>query len=1046
MLQGAIRHQRRSMRAGPGLTGRWRLIAALASALAAGIPASLGAQYFGQNQVNYHAFDFREMQTPHFTIYFYPAESIATTGAARMAERWYARHSAALLDTFARKPIVLFADVAAFQQNNIVQGIGAGTGGVTEPVRSRAVLPFTGIAAEDDHVLGHELVHVFQFDVADAKQGAGLAALDRLPQWTIEGMAEYLSLGRTDVNTAMWLRDAALRHDLPSIRQLGRDRRYFPYRYGEALWAYIGGVWGDAVLPGLYRAALRGGLDRAVRTVLGIPTDSLSRAWHAAIERQYLPVMAGRTRPEDVGERLMRPARRAGDFDVSPALSPDGRQVAFYTQRDVVAIDLYVADARTGRVVRKLTSPNSSLHFDALNFINSAGAWSSDGRQLAVPVFVHGRNEIAVFDVGSGRIVRSIALPGVSGINDVAWGPDGRMAIAGQHGGITDLYLYDPASGRSERLTASRYAKLQPAWSPDGRTIAFATDSGPGTDLATLTYAPMRIALMDVATRSTRLLPAFPGAKQINPQFSPDGTQLYVVSDRGGFDDIYRLTLATGAVAQITAVATGVSGITSLSPTMSVAAQSGRLMCTVFEHGGYALHRLEPDGIAGLAVATADTVAMTAVTAAGVMPPDDLPGGGAVTARIATARFGLPPVGDAFATGAYHPQFTLEQIGGSVGVGIGSGGYAGAYGAGFGGGAYAAGGITAIFGDVLRNNLVVATLGGAGSLQNFGGSVTYINLSHRWNYGVTVSHSPLETGGVNQFDSAGVQRLDYIDETVFAEQAQAFAQYPFSPRFRLEFNTAYNYIHYSVQRDAYAIAADGSSTLLASGQGLSSPPALSLGQVGVALVGDNSAFGLTSPVAGERFRLEADPTFGNLLFTSVLADYRRYILLTPITIAVRGIHYARYGRDADNLFPFYLGDPYLDFVRGYDPGSFSARECPTAATNCPAFDRLVGSKLAAANLELRLPLFGVQQFGLINFPYLPTEIAPFIDAGVAWANGSPISWTLAEHSSARIPVISSGVAVRINLLGYIVGEVYAAYPYQRPGAGWQYGFLLVPGW
>jgi len=1020
-------------------------VAFVAAVLASGVPATLPAQYFGQNQVIYHTFDFREMRTPHFTIYFYPAESLATTDAARMAERWYARHSAALLDTFPRKPIVLFGDFAAFQQNNIVQGIGAGTGGVTEPVRSRAILPFTGIAAEDDHVLGHELVHVFQFDIANAQQGAGLAALDRLPQWTIEGMAEYLSIGRTDVNTAMWLRDAALRHDLPTIRQLGRDRRYFPYRYGEALWAYIGGVWGDAVLPALYRASLRGGLDPAVRTVLGISTDSLSRAWHAAILAQYGPVMAGRTRPEDVGERLLRPFRRQGDFDVSPALSPDGRQLAFYTQRDVVAIDLYVADARTGRIVRKLTSPNSSLHFDALNFINSAGAWSADGRQLAVPVFVHGRNEIAVFDVRSGHIVRSIALPDVSGINDVAWGPDGRMAIAGQRGGITDLYLYDPATGHADRLTASRYAKLQPAWSPDGRSIAFATDSGPGTDFTALTYGPMRIAVMDVATRVTRLVPGFPGAKQINPQFSPDGTALYFVSDRGGFDDIYRLTLATGAVVQLTTVATGVSGITSLSPTMSVAARSGRLLCTVFEHGGYALHRLEPATIAGVPVSTTDSLAMPTATAAGVMPPDGLPGGGAVTARIATAAFGLPAAPD-FPTGAYQRRFALEQVGGSVGVGIGAGGYAGGYGSGFGGGAYAAGGITAIFGDLLRNNLVVATLGGAGSLQNFGGSVTYINLSHRWNYGVTVSHSPLQTGGVNQFDSAGVQRLDYVYETVLYEQAQAFAQYPFSPRYRVEFNTAYNYIHYSVQRDAYQIASDGSSTLLVSGQGLSSPPALSLGQVGVALVGDNSAFGLTSPVAGERFRLEVDPTFGTLVFATVLADYRRYLLLTPITIAVRGIHYARYGSDASSLFPFYLGDPALDFVRGYDPTSFSARECPTAGTNCPAFDRLVGSRIAAANLELRVPLLGVQQFGLINFPYLPTEIAPFVDAGVAWSSGSPISWTLAERSNARIPVISSGVAVRINLLGYIVGEVYAAYPYQRPGAGWQYGFLLTPGW
>src|SRR5271163_4517440 len=100
-------------------------------ALALGVPAGLEAQYFGQNQVIYHTFDFRELHTPHFDIYFYPAESLATVDAARMAERWYARHSATLRDSFPRKPIVFYADFAAFQQNNIVQGIGQGTGGVT---------------------------------------------------------------------------------------------------------------------------------------------------------------------------------------------------------------------------------------------------------------------------------------------------------------------------------------------------------------------------------------------------------------------------------------------------------------------------------------------------------------------------------------------------------------------------------------------------------------------------------------------------------------------------------------------------------------------------------------------------------------------------------------------------------------------------------------------------------------------------------------------------------------------------------------------------
>ena len=55
--------------------------------------APLDAQYFGRNKVRGEKFDFRVLQSPHFDIYHYSAESTATIDAARMAERWYARLS-----------------------------------------------------------------------------------------------------------------------------------------------------------------------------------------------------------------------------------------------------------------------------------------------------------------------------------------------------------------------------------------------------------------------------------------------------------------------------------------------------------------------------------------------------------------------------------------------------------------------------------------------------------------------------------------------------------------------------------------------------------------------------------------------------------------------------------------------------------------------------------------------------------------------------------------------------------------------------------------
>jgi hypothetical protein len=421
------------------------------------------------------------------------------------------------------------------------------------------IMPYTGVYRDNDHVLGHELVHVFQYDLASSPGGGGLAGMGRLPLWLVEGMAEYLSLGRNDPHTAMWLRDAALRGELPTIDQLTRDSRYFPYRYGQALWAYIAGRWGDRAVTELYRFATRAGWDASLQRVLGLNSEQLSQQWITSIRSTYLPIIEGRQRAQDAGQRVLFDDE-IGAFNLSPVVSPDGRYVAYYTREGLFTIDLFVADARTGEVVKKLTSPNRNPHFDALSFISSAGTWSPDGQKFAFPVFAEGDMELAILDVSSEDIERRIAIEGVGAIANPAWSPDGsRIAISGMQGGKSDLFLIDLGSGAATQITNDRYADLQPAWSPDGRTIAFASDRGPGTNFETLVFGPMNIATIDVGTREVRVLSLFEGAKHINPQYTPDGREIYFVSDHEGFSDMYRVELASNSVFQITRLATGVS-------------------------------------------------------------------------------------------------------------------------------------------------------------------------------------------------------------------------------------------------------------------------------------------------------------------------------------------------------------------------------------------------------------------------------------------------------------------------------------------------------
>src|SRR5258708_29520670 len=168
-----------------------------------------------------------------------------------MAGRSYARLSRVAPHEFqGRKPIILYASQSDFQQTNVTD-VFEGLEGSTDFFKHRMVLPFTGSYHDFEHVLTHEMVHQFQYDVySRGRIGAGVQTLINVnpPLWFMEGMAEDLSRGPIDPFTAMTLRDAALNGHLPRIEQLTSHPHIFPYHFGHAPLAYIGDKSGDHAL------------------------------------------------------------------------------------------------------------------------------------------------------------------------------------------------------------------------------------------------------------------------------------------------------------------------------------------------------------------------------------------------------------------------------------------------------------------------------------------------------------------------------------------------------------------------------------------------------------------------------------------------------------------------------------------------------------------------------------------------------------------------------------------------------------------------------
>jgi Tol biopolymer transport system component len=861
--------------------------------------------------------------------------------------------------------------------------------------------------------------------------------MQALPLWVVEGQAEYLSLGRDDPHTAMWMRDAVLQNKLPTIKQLTTDTRFFPYRYGEALWAYVGGRWGDRAVVEVYKAASKLGFERGIQKALGISADQLSKDWIASTRAAYEPVIAGRTRPSESGTALL-PVKRIGDMSLSPEISPDGRYVAFFAARDIFGYDLYLADASTGRSVKKLADVATSTEFDALSFISSAGTWSPDGKKFAFIVYAKGNQEVAILDAASRSVEQRVSIPGIGSIQHPSWSPDGsRIAFSGTVGGISDLFVYDLGTRTTTRLTDDKYADIEPSWSPDGRTLVFSTDRGGQTDFTRLQYAPLRLALIDVASRNITPLRGFDQGKHINPQFSPDGNSVYFISDRSGVSDIYRLNIASGAISQVTNVATGVSGITNLAPAFSVSRADGRIAFSVFEKQGYGIYSLTGQDVQGREVQPAQ------YSLAGLLPPADAFTSSIIARYLADPATGLVSA-ESFRVEPYHASLALAALGRpSIGVGTSSIG------------PLVNGGTSLYFTDILGNRNLALAVNANGTFKDIGGEAVYANIGHRFVWGLDAAHTPYASAFTSVRPTTfnvGGQRVaaDLIEQfiqRIYEDRASLITQYPFSVTRRAELSLGFTRLGFNTQVEQ--IVAIGNEVVADNVFDTTSAPSISFARAAAALVGDNSFFGFTSPIAGWRYRAEYAPTFGGLQFQTALLDARRYFFARPLTFAVRALHFGRYGRDAesDRISPVFAGDPSI--IRGYSAESFDPAECTVTPANpnaCPEFDRLVGSRLVAGSLELRIPLAGNERFGLIRSPFLPIEIAPFLDGAVTWTSTTSPSFTFARTSTERIPVFSTGVSARANLLGYAVLEVFYAHPFQRPAKSWVLGFQLAPGW
>ena len=246
-------------------------------------------------------------------------------------------------------------------------------------------------------------------------------------------------------------------------------------------------------------------------------------------EQLMLVSLEGKAAPRPIGPLAAR-ARNA-------SWSPDGGWIVFESSAESFR-DLYRMDA-DGKNVRRLTD-NREGNFEP--------EISPDGRWIAFVSSRDGDAELYVIPAAGGPARRVTAFHRDDW--SPRWSPDGRrIAFLSNRDGSDRVYVVNADGSRMARLSGREDApssaseqEMDPAWSPDGRRIAYTFRTRDGKSA---------IRVTDADARTTQTLSDGRG-KDWMPAWSPDGREIAFASERGGDVDLYRMRADGSRVTRLT--------------------------------------------------------------------------------------------------------------------------------------------------------------------------------------------------------------------------------------------------------------------------------------------------------------------------------------------------------------------------------------------------------------------------------------------------------------------------------------------------------------
>ena len=512
-----------------------------------------GQFFFGKNKVQYTRFDWQVMTTDHFNVYFYSEEQEIARVAARIAEDSYRVLAIRFNHEVPEKiPLIIYSSPGYFAQTNTIPGIlPEGVAGFTEFMKGRVVLPFHGSYYDFQHVIQHELVHVFtmsRLDVAISRRSTIRFAYP--PLWFTEGLAEFWSK-KWDTEADMVIKDMVLGGRLFTIDRLYEVHgTYLMYKLGESICTFIDSAYGPDKLTLLFDNWHKGkSFDEIVELTLGDNLEELSRKWEYTLKKRYFPQLADQGLPRMESERITRDGFSTKGVPINWDDRRGHTQWVVYKANRFGYTGIYMK-ALNGNThpVKTLVKGERSSRFESLYLLQS-GIDANDSGTIVFSSKSGDRDMIYLYDLHKKRIVGQFGDDNLVAARSPRLSADGRRVVFSgvDKSGFADLYVLELGEGKITRLTRDLYYDIDPVLTGDGGGVVFASDRcDDGALGASNLY---RYNFSDRAV--TRLTHG--NCRDRSPDVTSNG--IYFSSDRNGSFNIFLLD-STGELSEQSTYAT----------------------------------------------------------------------------------------------------------------------------------------------------------------------------------------------------------------------------------------------------------------------------------------------------------------------------------------------------------------------------------------------------------------------------------------------------------------------------------------------------------